>query len=136
MDVGGWVCVDSVFRSAVERVLSVPENLLSYIMYHATYSTCESSLTHTASVLLQYMLDLHHLSTLVCLCLSLSPTLPPSLPHSPHPCSISRSFHPFFADLAHSGHEESYNPPPEYLPTEEEVSSAVQSLPSAPCRTL
>ena len=57
MDVGGWGCVDSVFRSAVERVLSVPENLLSYIMYHATHSTCESSLTHTASVLLQYMLD-------------------------------------------------------------------------------
>ena len=27
-----------------------------------------------------------------------------------------------------SGHEESYNPPPEYLPTDEEVSGVIQYL--------
>ena len=28
--------MDSVFRSAVERIVSVPENLVYYTMYHAT----------------------------------------------------------------------------------------------------
>ena len=103
----------------MEVVCSRAPNIYSayaLYVYNATVlercAALHTSVFSTASVLMfpgclvHHMLDLHPTQ-----CLRMSISLPP-VPPGP----------------THSGHEESYNPPPEYLPTEEEVCGALQSL--------